>query len=436
MQETKVKDVASNSIWLLLESVIIMLISLVIGVISARFLGPNNYGLINRFIPYISLANSICTFGMQSIITRKISRAQTAEIEAKTIGSAIRFRFFLSWVAVLLINIYAFFVSQDEGTYMFWISLAQSVSLLFNAYEIFTYWFHAKLKSKYLTIATVATSVLVGGWKIVLLVVQADVIFFAVSTTLQSCLMLVFVIVFFKINFKEKLQSDRETTRLLIKDSYHMLLTSLGVAIYGQVDKIMIGVQLGNIELGYYTAAYTLATLWYFIPQALSNSMRSVIYNSSDDSTNYSKKIRFLYLVTLILGVIAGIGFQVLGGFCIRLLYGDEYLGAKAILQVLGWVGVWANIGTVKSIWLVGKGLQKYTKYFTLLGALLNIVLNAILISSIGLVGAAIATLVSQLCVQVVFPLFFKECRGAVWDLLKCFTVLQDVKNVKIRLRK
>lgn len=431
MQENQVKRVASNSVWLLLESVIIMLISLAVGVVSARFLGPNNYGLINRFIPYISLANSICTFGMQSIITREISRAQTLDSEAKILGGAIRFRVLLSCIAVIVINIYAFFISKNEGELLFWISLVQSVALLFNAYEIYTYWFHAKLKSKWLAIATVATAVLVGGWKICLLALRAGVIFFALSTTLQSFLMFIMVVAFFKGNFKEKLKRDRETTHFLIGESYHMLLTSLGVALYGQIDKIMIGSWLGNTELGYYTAAYTLATIWYFIPQSLSNSMRSVIFASTKDPEDYSKKMRFLYLVTVFLGMVSGLGFQFVGGFCIRLLYGTEYLGAKAALSVLGWVGILANIGTAKSIWLVGKGLQKYTKYFTLMGAVVNIAFNALLIPVSGIVGAAIATIVSQFCVQIVFPLFFKECRGAVWDLFRCYTVLKDIKTFK-----
>ena len=427
--EQEVKKVASNSIWLLLESIVTMLISLVVGMISARYLGPNNYGLINRFIPYISLANSICTFGMQSIVTREISKADCVETEARTLGSAVRFRFILSGLAIVVINVYALIVSVNEGTLLFFISLAQSISLAFNAYEIFTYWFHAKLKSKYLAISMVATSVLLGVWKIVLLIVKADVIFFAVSTSLQSAVMLVFVLLFFKKEFKPRLKADRGTTRFLIKDSYHLLLTSLGVAIYGQIDKIMIGSALGNAPLGFYTAAYTLATIWYFIPQALSNSLRGVIFASSDDPQAYDKKVRFLYLLTVVLGVIAGIGFQLLGKFCIRILYGAEYLDCYPTLCILGWVGIFANIGTAKSIWLIGKGLQKYTKYFTMMGALLNVVLNFILIRYFGIVGAAIATVASQFCVQIVFPLFFKECRGCVWNLFKCFTAFKYIKQ-------
>ena len=248
--EKEIKRVTSNSIWLLLESIITMLISLVVGMISARYLGPNNYGLINKFIPFISLANSICTFGMQSIITREVSRTQDDGRVSLIIGSAVRFRLLLSAVAFIAINLYALYCAKSGTELLLWISIIQSVALLFNVYEIFTYWFHARLLSKYLAIATVCASVIIGAWKVMLLIFKADVIFFAMSTTMQSIIMFVIILLFFKKNFKVRLSSDKDTTRFLIKDSYHLLLTSLGVAIYGQIDKIMIGAQLNATALG------------------------------------------------------------------------------------------------------------------------------------------------------------------------------------------
>lgn len=422
--------VIKNSFWLLSESIITMLISLLIGVVSARYLGPGNYGLINRFTPYISLANSICTFGLQSIIIRDISRNDSAENVRKILGSTLFFRLVLSIISIVCIDAYAFVISKQGDSLLFIIAILQSFSLVFNCYEIITYYFHAMLQSKYIAIATVLTSALVGVWKIALLISKASVEWFAFSTTLQAVLLFGFNYFFFRRSFRAKLKADWKMLKTMIGDGYHLLLASMGIAVYGQVDKIMIGSILGNKQLGYYTAAYAIATLWYFVPSAISNSMRSKIFSACDDEEEYGKSNRVLFLIVTGLGVCAGIGFMLIPTQLIGLLYGAEYLDAKVALMILGWCGLFANIGTARSIWLVGKGLHRYSKNFTLMGAMVNIVLNALLIPWIGINGAAIATVISQFSVQMVFPLFFKDTRQVVIEMVTCYREVGHLKRI------
>ena len=426
----KTQSVVKNSVWLISESIITMVISLIIGIVSARFLGPNNYGLVNRFLPYISLANSICTFGLQSIIIKRIAQDSSEENIAAVVGSTMLFRLVLSFISIIVINIYALYIAKQEDMSLLVISVLQSISLIFNVYEILTYYFHARLQSKYIAISTVITSVVIGCWKVILLITKASVVWFAFSTTLQSLVQLIFNYRFFKKQFSHPLVYQGKLLKEMLGDSYHLLLASMGIAIYGQVDKIMIGNMAGNELLGIYSAAYAIATMWYFVPQAIANSLRSRIFEESDDESAFSNNVRVLFLIITILGICAGIGFGVIPQFLIGLLYGEQYLGGTRALMILGWVGVFANIGTVRSIWLVGKGLQRFSKYFTLMGALLNIILNYFLIQKYGINGAAVSTVVSQACVQLVFPLFFADTRQVVFEYLRCPTALRRLVSL------
>ena len=434
--DKKAKNVVKNSLWLISESLLTMVISLVVGVISARYLGPSNYGLINRFLPYISLANSICTFGLQSIIIKKIAQNPSKDSIAAVMGSTMLFRLVLSVVSILVINAYAFIIAQQEEKILLIISVLQSFSLAFNAYEILTYYFHARLQSKYIAISTVITSVVIGCWKIALLITKASVEWFAFSTTLQSAVQLILNYFFFKKSFSHVLKYNGVLLRELVGDSYHLLLASMGIAIYGQVDKIMIGSMEGNAQLGLYSAAYAIATMWYFVPQAISNSLRSRIFEESNNDSAFSENTRVLFLIISILGVCAGIGFAILPKLLIGLLYGEEYLGGTQSLVILGWVGLFANIGTARSIWLVGKNLHRYSKHFTLMGALLNVVLNYFLIQHYGINGAAISTVVSQACVQLVFPLIFADTRPVVYEFIKCPTAFRSLIRVLQSMRR
>ena len=426
----KEHSVVKNSVWLLAESVFVMLISLIIGIISARYLGPSNYGIVNRFLPYISLANSICTFGMQSIIIREISKNESVLNISEIMGSTIIFRLAISIIAAVCICSYGFYVSKIENSPdLFIICVFESIALVFNLNEIIAFYFHAVLKSKYLALTSVITSILIGAWKIFLLSSKADVVWFGLSSSFQAMITLLFLYIFFKNDFKIPLRFSYIKLKSILQRSIHLLITSLGIAIYGQVDKMMIGSMLGNEELGYYTSAFTLATIWYFIPQALSNSMRSKIFNESSNEELYTKDIKILYLITAIIGAAAGLVYLSIGKYLILLMFGEQYLAATGCLMILGWVGLFANIGTAKSIWLVGKKLEKYTKYLTLFGAAMNLLLNALLIPAWGCIGAAIATVISQMSVQIVFPLLFKETRPLVFQMFTCYTVFPELRK-------
>ena len=61
---------SKNAIWLIGGRVAQMVLSLFVGVLSARYLGPSNYGLINYASSLVSFFMSFCTLGINSIIIK------------------------------------------------------------------------------------------------------------------------------------------------------------------------------------------------------------------------------------------------------------------------------------------------------------------------------------------------------------------------------
>ena len=89
-----------------------------------------------------------------------------------------------------------------------------------------------------------------------------------------------------------------------------------------------------------------------------------------------------------------------------NLLYGEKYIGAGQVLMIQTWAGVFVFLGVASSSWLTSENLQTIAFYRTLAGAIINIVLNLFLIPIYGIVGAAIATLVSYMFAGFLFDLF------------------------------
>ena len=80
-------------------------------------------------------------------------------------------------------------------------------------------------------------------------------------------------------------------------------------------------------------------------------------------------------------------------------------------------------IGTARGIWIVSEDKNKFVKYYLFYGVVVNAILNYLLIPRIGIVGAAIATLVTQFVTAIIAPLFYKETRIHTKYVLEAFVL-------------
>jgi len=109
--------------------------------------------------------------------------------------------------------------------------------------------------------------------------------------------------------------------------------------------------------------------------------------------------------ITVWIAIIIAIPTLFLSEFIIDLLYGESYRMAAPILSLHIWTGIFIFMGIVSNKWFVAENLQIYSFYRTLLGVSINILLNYILIPKYGIIGAAIATLISQIFASYIFNL-------------------------------
>ena len=404
------KRFLGNSGWMIVQQLYNMLLQLVVGSLSARYLGPSNYGLINYGASIISFFSIICRLGLDSVIINEMIKRP--EKRGTYLGSALVMRLSTS-IASLFCIMGIVRILEPDNPALYIITGLQSFAVILQSYEVFSYWFQLNLRMKYVSIATMIAQTIVGVWRIVLLATNASVYFFAFSSSIQYLVCGSVVIFFF---FKEKsgikLSFSKNDSQLLFKNSYHFIISGLAVTFYSQIDKIMIGKSLDSVEVGIYTAAATIATMWEFVPNALINSARPLIIELREkDYNKYIMRFQQLLLAITGLSVLVGVGVTLLGKIAIMILYGQQYIEATAPLSILIWSTGFAMIGTTRGIWIVAEGYNKYTKYYIFIGAAVNFILNLIFIPVWGITGAAITTLISQITVAFISPLFFKKAR-------------------------
>jgi Na+-driven multidrug efflux pump len=80
-------------------------------------------------------------------------------------------------------------------------------------------------------------------------------------------------------------------------------------------------------------------------------------------------------------------------------------------LKILTFYPAFAYLGVARNAWIISENKQKYLKYIYFSAVIINISLNFIFIPILGTTGAAIATLITQICTSLLLPYLLKPLR-------------------------
>jgi PST family polysaccharide transporter len=174
----------------------------------------------------------------------------------------------------------------------------------------------------------------------------------------------------------------------------------------------MIAVLTSNKELGIYSVALRLSEIWYIIPTLIVSSIVPKLISLNLLSHNlFLERLKIiLYYFTLTAYIIAII-MTFLSPFLINFIYGEDYIKAGPILSIHIWSAIFVFIGVATSPWYTIQGLLKYSMYQTLIGAVINIILNFFLIPKFGGLGASISTVIAYAFGAFILNACFKKTR-------------------------
>lgn len=412
LKKIKNNKFIGNTNWLIFQNIYSMGLSLVVGALSARYLGPSNYGLIGYGASLVNLFTSISQLGIDNVLINEMMKHP--EEKGRVMGTALCMRVVSAVVCFICSLILV--ICIEPGNYVLWfITALQAFAIALRSYELLNEWFLSEMKSKYYVIANMVGQTVVGAWKIALLIIGASVAWFAASTTIQALVCGGIVIVLFLKMRDFRLGFRWQYAKDIFGRSKHYVLAGIAVSLYTQMDKVMLGKMRGEAEVGIYTAAMTIAMLWEFVPTAIFNSSRTMILEAKTrNEEEYENKLKLMFFGISILGILVGIAIQIFGRLAVWILYGKEFMDAVPVLNLLIWSTTFAMIGLARNVWSVAEDKNKYTKYYPICGAVCNLILNALAIPVWGVYGAAVATMISQIVVALIAPLFWKETRPFV----------------------
>lgn len=399
-----------NANWLIGGKIIQMILSLFIGLITARYLGPGNYGLINYGTAYTTFFSSLCTLGLNGILVKEM--IDYPDSEGEIVGTSIVIRELSSIFSLLtIVGCTIVFDKSDNLTTA--VVILCNISLLFQVFDTFNFWFQAHLMSKYTAIATLIAYIIVSIYRIILLIGGLDVRWFAFATSVDYIVIAVFLLCIYKKCSKQKLSFSSIRAKNMLRKSYHFILSGMMVSIYNSTDRLMLKQMLSETSVGYYSTAISICTMWAFVLVAVIDSMTpGIMQYFKSDKDKYEKRNKQLYAMIFYLSSFVSLILCVFGKLIIGILYGKQYLSAVDPLRVITWYVAFSYLGSARNAWLVCENKQSYLKYIYVFAAIANIILNYLFIPIWGATGAAVASLITQFCTCIVFPSFLKPLRA------------------------
>lgn len=413
--------VFKNASWLIGGNIIHKFLAFVVSVLTARYLGPSNYGLINYAAAYTTFFFSLSTLGINSILIKEF--VDDPENEGVTLGTTLMLQCLASALSICCIFLIVYVVDYGELQTIV-VVLLSSLGLFFQTLDSVRYWFQSKLESKYTAIASVLAYAIASIYKIGLLFCGASVEWFAIATSIDHVCVALFLMWIYKKKNGSKLHISVKKAKELLKKGHHFILSGLMISIYGATDRLMLKQLLDESAVGYYGTAVSICNVWVFILSAIIDSFKPVIMQTyTKDKFAFEKKNRFLYAIIFYCSVFVSLCITVFAEMGVLIVYGKEYLPSVSVLRIATWYVAFSYLGVARDTWIVCENQQKYLFKLYMGAAAINVVLNAVLIPTWGANGAAIASLITQISTILVFPCFIKALRPNVKLMLEAITL-------------
>lgn len=405
------KKILGNVAWLVFDRLFRMAIGLVVGLWVARYLGPEQFGELNYANAFVAMFSSLATLGLDSIVIRDLLRYPESRLNILGTTFALKFTGGLVTFACTTLAI-SLFKPGD-------LVAAQLVNILavgtaIQATDTADFWFQSQVQAKYPVYARNIALLVAAAMQVAMISSHCTLSAFAWAKFAEICLTGLGLMISYQLS-GGSVQSWRWKThwaRTLLYDSWPLILSGIVIMLYMRIDQVMLG-QLSGVEsVGLYSAAVRISELWYFIPMAIVNSVYPALLVARETNPQvYQERLQQLFELMASLGIVIALPMTFLSSPLTSLSYGEHFRGAGPILAIHIWTGPFVFLGVARGVWTTAEGLTRFSLGTTFVGAVVNIILNLIVIPKYGGVGAAIDTVVAQIIASVGAGFFFKQTR-------------------------
>ncbi len=404
-----------------------MCVGLIISLWIARYLGPEQFGLIGFSTAFVSLFSAIASLGAKEIIVRNL--VEDPEHSNQTLGSAAVLLTIGGLLAYTFILIGINCIRPDDDEAKVIIAILGG-TLILECSKIATYWFESKVESRIVVLIQNGIFIVFAVTKILILTSERSILFLVWTMFFESAATsLAMIYVMHRKGVKiNAMNANASRMKQMLRDSWPLIIASVSVMIYIRIDQVMLGQILGDKAVGVFTAASKISEVWYFIPMIIMSSVFPSILNAKkNDSATYEKRMCALYSIMIWLSLIIAIPMTFVSNDLMMFLYGSGYEQSGVVLAIHIWSSLFVFIGVASGAWFIAENRQILSLQRSIFGVTVNLGLNYYLIPKYGAIGAAISTVLAQFAVNFLFDIFQKETRPMFFMKIKAINPINII---------
>lgn len=403
---SNVKKIAKNTLVLFIATIISYALIFFVNIYIARYLGAEGFGILSLAIAITGIFTIFTDLGLNILIIREVSRNKDLSNKYLINSSLIKIILSVLTFALIFITVNTIGYSK-EVSYTIYIL---TVSIIFTSFSnTFNSIFQAYEKMEYMSLGNILNAVILFIGVITGINYNSNIYFFASIYMVASVLVFGYSLIIYLLKFSlPKISFDLNFWEPTLKEALPFGVTNIFGSIYYWIDSVMLSIMVGTEVLGWYNAAYRLMFVFlaiYTVYIASIFPVMSKFYKTSDKYLKFSYERSYKYL--LIISLPLAVGITLLADKIILLIYGEGFIPAIIALQILIWTIPLLFINSLSGSILGAVNRQIALTKITFIGAILNIILNLILIPQFSFIGSSIATVFTELTLftLLIYPL-------------------------------
>lgn len=405
-----------------------LVIKMAVTILIFNYLGAFDNGILNGAIIYVTLFAAVASLGLDQFIVKELHAFPGRR--DSILGTAFRMKFIAGLICIPVIFVAWQFFGLKETPYQYVLIL--SLIGVFQSFNVIDSYFQSEVKSKYIMQVQITATLVSAALKLLLIYIKSPLEFFVYATILDF----VWLAIGYLLVYNRKGRSilrwsfDSALSKRLISFSWPLIISGIMVSLYMNIDQLMLHEMIGPAAQGTYTTAVNFSAAWYFIPTVIVSSLFPAILNARrDDPERYQKRLQNLYDLMVWMSVAFAIVISITAPWIYKLLK-PEYANAAPVLAVHVWSGIFVFLGTANGQYLIAENFSKLTFVRTTIGAIVNILLNLWLIPLMGIMGAAIATLIAYFA-STFFIVFIRSLRPQAIMMFKSLFMITLVQKLR-----
>lgn len=415
------QKMTQNFAWLFLDKVLKMTVVMAINIWAYRYLGPENVGIWNYAIAFVTILTPLANLGIDGIVVRDIVNNPLRKNEL--IGASFMVKLLGSLFMTLFAILMIYFRRPDDVQMMYYVFIIASsnVFLAFDAIDLYN---QSQLKSKFTVLSKSIGYLTCAVVKIFLIVWGMSLEWFVWMQFAENAIGALFLVLWYK-KSGEKISTwklDFTTAKDLLSQSWPLILTAGMMFVQQNIDQIFLGDWVSEYELGQFSTAAKLIALFGFIPMIIQSTVAPELAKAKSHSNAlFMLKMNKVYQIMFVVSV-SLIAFCVFfGKWIVVLLYGQEYVQAGALMALMSIRLVFVNYGVAKALYITNFNLFRYFLLTGVVGATINIALNFYLIPIYESTGAIWASIISLLISIIIIDFFNPHTRQNFKSMMNSF---------------